>query len=169
MESLNIDKIKFNKLENSYNKDIETICLFFIYINKYNEVYSIKSNNEILNNSCLSEERILYLIKNNQYNLLNKHKLVSLLQFNIDLEETDLKNFILDQIKSNYLKSLKILDTIKFTNNIKCLQNLNSVIFLYTNISSGPPNNTKKIMLKPKNSKTRRKKDENENDLKYII
>ena len=150
MESLNLEYLKkFNFLEKNYTKfyatEVNTIKLFFIYINKNNEIYHVKSKNETLENTYLTNERLLYLIKNNQYNL-NKHKLVSLLQFNIDLEHTDLNNFILDKIQPNYLKSFKIIDTIKFNNTIKFLQDINSIFFIYTPMDS-ISNTTKKLLL----------------------
>lgn len=160
---------KFEELETHYdkfyNKEVTHVKLFFIYINEHNEIYSIKKEDEPLENACLTKERILYLIKNNQYNLLNKHKLVSLLSYNIDLHHTELNNFILNKINNNnYLSSLKILDTIKFRDTIPILTDLNSVFFIYSYSSSNnkPINTTKRIMIKPNKpnksnkSKTRR-------------
>jgi hypothetical protein len=149
---------EYDKLEKDYNKfyqiEVETIKLYYIYINEYNEIYNIKYENEMLDNTYLTNERLLYLIKNNQYNLLNKHKLVNLLQYNIELEQADLKNFLLDKIQCNYLKSLPALNTIKFNKSIKILQDLNSVIFIYK-VLSPSHNTTKKIILKPNNTKTK--------------
>ena len=149
---------KYNKF---YNKEVTNIKLFFIYINENNEIYSIKADHEDLENSCITKERILYLIKQNQYNLTNKHKLVSLLQYNIDLHHTNLNNFILDKINDDYLSSLKILDTIKFNDTIPLLADLNSIFFIYSYLSSNNQthNTTKRIMMtnKIKKLKTRRK------------
>ena len=165
-EELDTEYIKhFEKLEVNYNKFynkiVKNIKLFYIYINEDNEVYNIKKENETLENSYLTKERILYLIKNNQYNCMNKHKLVSLLQFNIDLKYTDLNNFILHKINDNYLSSLKILDNIKFKDTIGLLTNLNSIFFIYNYVSRDNKliNTTKKIMIKSNKSKckTRRK------------
>ena len=131
---------------------------YFIYINENNEVYSIKSEKENLINSCISKERLLYLIKNNYYNLQNKHKLVSLLKFNIDLHHTKINEFILDIENENYLSSLKIVETIKFKDTIPLLSELNSIIFIYNSISreKNVNNTTKKIIITNK-CKTRRK------------
>ena len=162
MENLDMDYIEeFNKLEKDYkkfyNSEVKKVKLFFIYVNEYNEIYSIKSENEILVNTDLTKERLLYLIKNNQFNLLNKHRLVALLQFNIDLKHLDLKDFLSNKMKINYLTSLKILDTIKFKNSIKIMEDINSVFFIFSNISSDPHNTTKKINIKMSKSRTRRK------------
>ena len=89
MKNFEILETKYNKF---YNQSVNKIKLFFIYINEDNEIYSIKTGNENIDKSCITKERILYLIKNNQYNLLNKHKLVSLLKFNKSSEGLILQN-----------------------------------------------------------------------------
>lgn len=147
--------------KNFYNEDIKQIKIIYLYINNDNEVYNIKSENEKIENNCLTKERILYLIKNNQFNLLNKHKLVSLLKFNIDLEHTELKNFILYESTNSYLVSLKLLDTIYFNNSIHIFNDLNSIIFIFTNKIEQKLNTTKRINIKKQTaaSKTRRNRE----------
>lgn len=161
MENLDMDYIEeFNQLEKDYkkfyNKEVKKVKLFYIYINEYNEIYNIKSENETLVNTYLTKERLLYLIKNKQFNLLNKHRLVSLLQFNIDLKHTDIKKFIENKLEINYLTSLKILDTIKFKNSIKMLEDINSIFFIFSQTPLSN-NTTKKINIKLSKSRTRRK------------
>ena len=48
-----------------YNNEINMIKLFYLYINENNEIYNIKCEDEMIENSCLTKERILYLIKKN--------------------------------------------------------------------------------------------------------
>ena len=150
---------KEKEYNNFYNEDIKQIKIIYLYINNDNEVYNIKSENENIENNCLTKERILYLIKNNQVNLLTKHKLVSLLKYNIDLEHTELKNFILNESTNNYLISLKIIDTIHFNKSINIFNDLNSAIFVFTNKIELKNNTTKRINIKASNSKTRRNKE----------
>ena len=92
--------------------------------------------------------------------MLNNHKLVSLLKYNINLEYTDLKNFILDKScnKNDYLVSLKIIDNVYFKDSISIFNNLNSVIFIFINKKQEKYNTTKRINIKLDNYKTRRKK-----------
>ena len=75
------------------NEEIKKIKIFYLYINNNNELYNVRSDYEYIKNNCLSKERLLYLIKKNQLNLITKHKLVSLLKFNIDLKFIDLNKF----------------------------------------------------------------------------
>jgi hypothetical protein len=165
MEDLDTNYIKnFEQLEINYkkfyNKEVNKIQLFFIYINKHKEIYNIKKETENLTNSYLNKERIIYLIKNNQYNLQTKHKLVSLLKFNIDLNYTQLNNFILNKVNDNYLSSLSIIDDIKFKDTIPLLEDLNCIFFIYSFPSSNEHTNintTKRIHFSSIKAKTRRK------------
>ena len=148
-----------------YNEKVKSVKLFYIYINENNDIYNIKSETEEIEDCTLTKERILYLIKNNLYNLSIKHKLVSLLKYNLDLEHTELKNFLKDQSK-DYLTSLKLLDNIYFKDTICALQDLNSVFFIFTNITSTHHNTTKRINIRPHTSKTRHNRVSHINQLK---
>lgn len=144
---------KYNEF---YNEEVNTIKIHYLYINEFNEIYNIKSEYEVLNNSCITKERILYLIKKNQYNLSNKHKLISCLKYNIDFDFTELNNFLNNKLDTNFLVPLKIIDDILFNKTISILHNLNCVFFLFSNNIIQTHNNTKKITICTNNSKTRR-------------
>ena len=82
------DYNNFYKEENTF---IETI---FLYINNENKIYYIKKDNVFLQDKCLNKEELLFLIKKNQIYNNNKHKLISILQYNIDLEPQDLNLYL---------------------------------------------------------------------------
>ena len=147
----NLLEKEFNQF---YNENVDKIKIYYYYINNNNVIYNVKSHIELLNNSCLTKERILYLIKKNQYNLQDKHKLIGFLKFNIDFDFTDIDNFISDQLDSNYLTHLKKIDDITFNKTINILLDLNSIIFIFSNNIS-QNNTTKKIILNTNKSKTR--------------
>ena len=166
MEQLDTNYIdKFTLLEVDYNKfyktPVDKVKLIIIYINENREIYNIKSDLEQLEDGNLTVERLVFLIKKHQFNLLNKHRLVDLLKYNIDIESSDIKELALntfnDKTNENFLTSLKIIDDIKFNDTIKMLHNENSLIFIFTNT----PNkniNTKRIKFKSPQKKTRRKR-----------
>ena len=161
MEGLDLEYISnFEILEADYDKfykePVTKITLFFIYIDENKEVYNVNSDIEELENSYLTQERLLYLIKKNLVCHQNKHRLVDLLKFNIDLDHTELKNFFLNTFNDNYLISLKIVEDIKFNNTIPMLEDQNSVHFIFTNINN-THNTTRRIHIKSKQKKTRRK------------
>lgn len=158
MEEVEIEEA--NQHYNTTIKETNEIKVFYLYINKDNEIYNIRSENEILENKCLTKERILYLIKKNQYYLVNNHRLVSILKYNINLKNTEIKNFIYndndnDNNNNNYLSSLKLLESIYFHDTIDIMQSLNSVFFIFTNNIKTSHRTTKRIIIKPVNNKTR--------------
>jgi hypothetical protein len=138
-------------------KECSLIKINYLYINN-DELYHIKSEDEKLTNSTLSKERLLYLIKNNQYIECNslKYKLVSILKYNMDIEVSDIKHLINNKMDKNYLTSLKILDNIIFNDTIEFLNNLNCVYLIYIHKPQLINNTTKRINIK-NNKKTKRK------------
>jgi len=130
--------------------------IFYFYINENNEISSVKSEFQNLENNSVSKERLLYLIKKNQFNKLN-HQLISLLKFDINIDSSEIKSFISNNLNNNYLESIKILDKIEFKCNFKLLRNFNSLFFLYKLKENSNKSSTRRITLNNKKQKTRRK------------
>lgn len=153
-----------------YKEKVTNVKINFIYIDLNNEIYNIKSFNETINESVIPYERILYLIKNNQINIDQKYKLLSIIKFNIDIDNTEIKNFLVDDNYNdnyNFTFFIKSIDEITFNDTIKFFMRLNSVTFIFKQISQNNENNqdnqnsnqnntTKKIILY--SNKTRRKR-----------
>ena len=140
---------------NCQESNINDILIEYIYVNKNSEIYNIKSHRERLEENKIKKERILYLIRNYQYNLNEKHKLCDILQFNIELDINEMKEMILEKNKKNYLKRIKIIDDIKFNNTIKILEKENALTFILREIEK-TDSNTRRININI-NKKTRRK------------
>ncbi len=141
-------------LYNSSKKD--DINLTFLYLDENNGVYSIKNKIESVENGTIDRERQLYIIKENQYNMLQKHKLINLSYFNIDLSKNNIDDLINNKISTNFFTKLEIVDTIRLNPSLNIFKKLNSIFYIYKVIS--PNNNTtRKIFITPeKNRKTRR-------------
>jgi len=139
----------------------EEIIVFFLYV-KNNEVYAIKKKKEKIIDGVFSQERQLYIIKENQSNTSNHHKLVGLSYFNFNSNEDSIKK-LFDQKETDeesndsnhYYKPLTMVDTITFD---KCIfKSINSVFYIYDlYVSQNSQNTTKKIIFQP--SKPSRKK-----------
>jgi hypothetical protein len=95
------------------NNQKDNINLTFLYVDDNNEVYSVKNKIELVENGIITRERQLYIIKENQYNMLQKHKLISLSYFNIDLSKNNIDDLINNKIDRNFFTRLEIVDTIK--------------------------------------------------------
>ena len=138
-----------------YKTNIDKIKINYLYVNENNEIYNVKSCEETLQNSKLSKERILYLIKNYQYNLREKHKLTDILQYNISINEDEIKDLIMDKNDRNYLVSIKIIDDIKFNDTVKILEKENSIIFILTKINK-IQSTTRRVNINYKNKTIRK-------------
>lgn len=141
-------------LYNSSKKD--DINLTFLYLDENNGVYSIKNKIESVENGTIDRERQLYIIKENQYNMLQKHKLINLSYFNIDLSKNNIDDLVNNKISTNFFTKLEIVDTIRLNPSLNIFKKLNSIFYIYKVIS--PNNNTtRKIFITTeKNRKTRR-------------
>jgi len=138
------------------NNQKDKINLTFFYIDDNNEIYSVKNKIELVKNSIITRERQLYIIKENQYNMLQKHKLISLSYFNIDISKNMIEDIINNKIDRDFFTSLEIVDTIKLNPSLNLFNKLNSIFYIYKVISN-TNNTTKKIIINNNNNrKTRR-------------
>jgi hypothetical protein len=152
-----LDQSYLTNFESNKEKtNANSIKIFYIYINN-NELYHYKGENIELENDCISKERLLFLIKKNQTISDCKHKLVSLLKFDLDIDLSELEDLINNKISTNFLSSLKLLDSITFSNKIPLITDINSIFLIFSTNLSSSNNTTKRIFIKS-NSKTKRKR-----------
>lgn len=133
----------------------DNINLTFFYVDENNEVYSVKNKLEWVENGIIRRERQLYIIKENQFNMLNKHKLISLSYFNVDISKNNIEELINNKVDNDFYTKLEIVDTIKLNPSLNIFNKLNSVYYIYKVITNSN-NTTKKIILSEKNRKTRK-------------
>lgn len=140
-------------------KNIQHITLYFFYVNSENEIYTVKKKREKIEDGIFSLEKQMSIIKENQYNIFNKHKLVSLFYFNFNVNDSEIDSIVkkeLDKAESlNYLHKLEIVDAINFDTNSDVFDKINSVFYIYK-ILQNTHNTTKKVIINEKNRKTRR-------------
>jgi hypothetical protein len=146
-----MDKLKSLYKENQ--KD--NVNLTFFYVDENNEVYSIKNKLELVENGIITRERQLYIIKENQFNMLHKHKLISLSYFNVDISKNNIEELINNKVNNNFYTKLEIVDTIELNPSLNIFNKLNSIYYIYKVITNSN-NTTKKIILSEKNRKTRK-------------
>ena len=137
----------------------QNITLIFFYVNNENEIYTIKKKKEVLSSYNFSQERQMEIIKENQYNIFNKHKLISLSYFNFNVNDNEIDDVIKDKIDktkiNNYLHKLEIVDNITFDLNSDVFDKINSVFYIYKIIQNSQ-NTTRKVIINEKKKKTRR-------------
>ena len=151
---------KENEYKKFYKEEVNIIDAIFIYINDDNEIYNVKNFKEYIANSQISYERIIEIIKNYQNNMDNKHKLMALLNYKIDIDPENIKQLFNYNINPGTLYSIKNINNIYFDKTINLLQDLNSLIFIFKENSRDKNiknNTTRRITLTHKQKKTKRK------------
>lgn len=140
-------------------KNIQHITLYFFYVNSENEIYTVKKKREKIEDGIFSLEKQMSMIKENQYNIFNKHKLVSLFYFNFNVNDSEIDSIVKKEVNKaeslNYLHKLEIVDAIEFDTNSDVFDKINSVFYIYK-ILQNTHNTTKKVIINEKNRKTRR-------------
>jgi hypothetical protein len=142
---------KTNNIENNFIREpLKNIHFYFVYINKNKNVDKIIIKNHSLENSCISKEKLLYIIENNRTFNNYKYKLLDLLLHSVDLEPHDIQNFINSSKPKYFLKPIPIFNDIIIPSSILMFHPLNSLFFLFIEHDLPP-----KSILK-KNHKTKK-------------
>lgn len=131
-----------------YKEENKIIDIVYIYINNENKIYYVKKENILLENKILDKTKLLFLLRNNKkYNNKN-HKLISILQYNIDLSPEELSLYLKNDDKFNFLSIKSSLGEIKWDDTINLFKDLNSLHILYYEKSKKSKANTKKIYIR---------------------
>lgn len=146
-----------NEYKQFYNENVEIIEIFFIYLNN-DEIYHIKNFKEYIANSTLKYERIISLLKENQISFESKHKVISILNYQIDINSENIKKLVSYDLNPGTLYSIKNIKDIKFEKTVSILQDINSVFFILKKNDDNYKNKlTRRIYLNSNTKKTKRK------------
>ena len=139
-----------NEYKHFYKEDITFVKLNFIYINNDNCIEKMKEENYFFKlNNFLSREEILTIIKKNNIENNIHYSLLSILKYNINIDPIHLKNFFKN--KSNFLTSIKNIDSITFQPTISLFHDLNNIFILFYPKLNSSHTITKKIFIKNSN------------------
>jgi hypothetical protein len=137
-----------------YNEKVNNIKVFFMYINTDKTIVNIRQESLSLNNdSILTKEQLIKIIKDKQKLNNIKYKLFSIVRYNIDLQPDEINDFIkvsdtdtdTDNYNNRFLKDEKNIDDIYFTNTITIFQDLNAVYLIFKELKKNKCLYTKKI------------------------
>ena len=147
IEDLDLSWInEFEKIDDEYNiyytEELSFIKIHSIYINNDNEIEKITEGKIFLKNpGFLQKEELLSIIKHNSYSNDIKYSLLSILKYNINIEPSNLNNFLRSKdrnIGSFFLQSVKNIDTIKFDKSISMFHDLNDLLIIFYNKGPTP-------------------------------
>jgi hypothetical protein len=139
IDEIDIDIDKIKKAEQVYNdfykEPVSSIAIYLLYVSKANELQHVKTSRCLLaENGLLKREIIISFIKRYQHKCAIKYKLLSLLRYNIDLEPTEINDFLEEDIvfnDSRFITSEKYLNDVIYKETINMFQDLNALYFIF--------------------------------------
>lgn len=148
---------EFDVYNDLYNEDLEYINIFYFYINKENNIIDVIKTRNIIQDNKITKDELLYLIKTNIINKKKKYELMSILQYNFDINPEDVQYFLRENINNDskcikeqqYLIKHKSLSTIIWNQTINIFKPLNAlyIVFHEAKLKKTKQNVTKKIRL----------------------
>ena len=142
-----------------YKDLLDVVKVNYIYIDNDRKIYHIKKNTIDLDNGNLSKEELIYLLKKNKdYNGI-KHRIISILQYNIDLNPENINDYIKSPDNFNFLTINENIDGIRWNDTINLFKDINSLYIIYYRPPKKTGKQTKKIYIKQKlkRKKTRKR------------
>ena len=122
-----------------YKENLIYIKVTIIYVNNNNEIDKIKEEKIILKTpNIISKESIIEILKRNSINDNKKYTITTLLKYNIDLDPSDIRSFLLNRDHNNedenndeYLSVVKNIDDIYWNKTISMFQDLNNLFIIF--------------------------------------
>lgn len=163
------EQSRLNKINENYVREpMESIDLFFIYINRNLYIEKILYDKQALelshdkSISVIKKETLLHIIQSRKIKTpFSKYKLLDVLSYTVDLEPENIqsysKNENFDAIGSSFFKVLPIVDDIKIGPSIFVFHGINAIYFLFQEVENGGRHTLKSIL---KTSLSNKEKDE---------
>ena len=107
-----------------YKEKVDTVKVYFLYVNKKHSLFHVKKNRIKLTNSSLSKNELVQLLKKYR-NYENKEYIpLSILKYNLTLQPQNIRDFIYDKYNKSYLTSETSIDKITWYDSILFLQDI---------------------------------------------
>ena len=135
-----------------YRECNDVIKIFFTYVNSLNKIYYIKKDIVPLNEGYLNREILINLLKKNKIHRNVNHDIISVLQYNIDLEPENIVKYLKqDEInKNNFLTIKSDFNDIYWKDSVSLFKDLNSLHILFYENKKKTKKQTKKVYIKKK-------------------
>ena len=125
--------------ENYKREPMESISLYFLYINQNEEIEKIIREKEGLEGrddfQRLSKERILQIVQQKKKTNTGKYSLDHILVYNITIEPENIQKYVntdnLVEFSQPFIKNLSVIDEIKIYPSIFVFHSLNSIFFFF--------------------------------------
>jgi len=148
------------KYEIFYSEGVKNLKVNCLYINNKNELEKVTEKEINLNKeNRIQKEELIRLIRENDIIDKTKYKLISILVYNFNLENNELKNFLRESQEFELLKNLKNIDDYSLESSLSYFHNLNNLYIIFNAIEKTSNVNTKRVKFNLQKGKTRRKKN----------
>ena len=144
-----------------YKEPVKAIQVYYLYVNRHQELFHIKKQKIDLHNSQLEKKVLISLIKKYRDYQNKTYVPLSILKYNITLEPQYIQEFISNPTDFKYTQAESSIETIDWFDSIVFLQEVNSLYIVFREKWKTKGNGTKKIYIKSKKlnrSKTRKKR-----------
>lgn len=158
---------KEKEMDMFYETNVSNIHVYFLYLDKNNNVLYIKKQKYDVKNSVILKDEIINLIKKNDTCLNHLFSLKGLLQYNFSLNIENLNRFIFNPDTFNFLTKLKSIYDVHWKKTISHFSSINSLYFIFKK-NTNTLEKTKKIYIskKQKNRKQNFKKNKKNKTMK---
>ena len=147
------------KYETFYKDTVPNINLFFMYVDRNNNLFYIKKEKIKLQEGVLNKDLLIQILKENMEYNKKKYRPISLLKYNITIDPVNIDKFIETPGTYNYLELQNSLQDLKWENTIKTLSDLNSLhVIFFETWKDKSKSNTKKVYIHNSSKKTKRKR-----------
>tara|TARA_B100000963_G_scaffold295826_1_gene266878 strand:+ start:634 stop:1179 length:546 start_codon:yes stop_codon:yes gene_type:complete len=136
-----------------YKENIDIVKIFYTYVDSNNKIYYVKKDNLLIENNKINRDELIYILKKNKQNNKKNHKLISVLQYNIDLEPEEVLNYLKNKENYNFLTVVNKVHDILWNDTISIFKNLNSLHIVYYEEPINKSSNTKKVYIRSRKLK----------------
>jgi len=144
-----------------YKEPVKSIQVYYLYVNRQQELFHIKKQKIDVYNSKLEKEALIELIKKYRDYQNKTYVPLSILRYNITLEPLYIQEFISNPEDFKYIQAESSIDTIDWFDSIAFLKEVNSLYIVFREKWKTKGNGTKKIYIKSQKlnrTKTRKKR-----------
>ena len=137
--------------------EVELLILDLLFEKISEKKIKLENKNEIQRNELIT------LIKQNEKIDKRKYKILSILVYNFSLQGDELKNFLNDSEKYEFMTNLKQIDSYRLEPTINCMHDINNLFVIFYEETANDTTNksnrqTKRVRFNLMHGKTRRKK-----------
>ena len=140
-----------------YQTQVDNVKLFLLYVDRTNTIIHIKKNLIDISNNMIHRKDLISLIRENMDYNQKAYRPISILQYSMNLEPKNVKNFLSNADKYNFLTAKDSIEGIKWNNTIDFFQDINSLYIIFYEKWYTDHKGTRKIYIESKKKSKHRK------------